>query len=40
MSFYCYTSFKDINIHTPEEMTKMRTRQLLAELRSTYAWGC
>ena len=40
MSFYCYTGFKDINIHTPEEMTKMHTRQLLAELRSTYTWGC
>ena len=40
MGFYCYTGFKDINIHTPEEMTKMRTRQLLAELRSTYTWGC
>lgn len=39
MSFYCYTGFKDINIHTPEEMTKMNTRQLLAELRSTYTWG-
>ena len=40
MSFYCYTGFKDINIYTPEEMTKMHTRQLLATLRSTYTWGC
>lgn len=40
MGFYCCTGFKDIDIHTPEEMTKMHTRQLLAELRSTYTWGC
>lgn len=40
MNMCCYKGFKDITIHTPEQMTVMHTRQLLAELRSTYTWGC
>lgn len=37
---YCYSGFKDISVYTPEQMSKMNTRQLLAHLRSTYSWGC
>lgn len=40
MSMYCTVGFKGISIHTPEQMQKMHTRQLLAELRDTYTWGC
>lgn len=40
MGMYCYSGFKDITVYTPEQMSKMKTRQLLAHLRSTYTWGC
>lgn len=39
MRGYC-GGFTDIEIHTPEQMKKMHTKQLLIELRSSYSWGC
>ena len=34
------TKFKDLNVHSSDELQNMKTRQLLAELRSTYSMGC
>ena len=40
MSMYCTSGFKDIDTYTPEQMEKTPTRQLLAELRRSYSYGC
>ena len=32
--------FKDLNIYSLNELQKMKTRQLLAELHNTYSMGC
>ena len=34
------TKFKDLNTYSLNELQKLKTRQLLKELRNTYSMGC
>ena len=34
------TKFKDLNTYSSDELQKLKTRQLLEELRKTYTMGC
>ena len=34
------TKFKDLNTYSLDKLQKLKTRQLLSELRHTYSMGC